>query len=146
MKSLFSFVPLLIALVVSGCASAAQRHPLLDPVGVRASFALDALTIAEDASKALKAQVDSGTLKMGQTIADTLNVLSAVGDACKDIGVLLDAYNKAASGAGKIKAAADLNGKVAALDTLVAQMPTANIEQAVKDLASKVKQMKGGIQ
>jgi uncharacterized protein YoxC len=86
MKSLFSFVPLLIALVVSGCA------------------------------------------------------------ACKDIGVLLDVYNKAAVGAAKIKAASDLNGKVAVLDTLVAQMPTANIEQAVKDLASKVKQMKGGIQ
>lgn len=151
MKSLISFLCSLLVLTfvatpMSGCASAAVRHPLLSPVGVRASFALDALKIAEDASTSLKAQVDSGNLKMGKTIADALNVLSAVGDTCRDIGVFLDVYNKAADGAAKIKAAADLNGKITVLDTLVTQMPTANIEQAAKDLASKVAQLKGGIQ
>jgi len=135
-------VTLVLALSVS-CASMATRHPLLSPVGQRAAYALDALGIAEKASTALKTSVDSGAIKMSQGIADALNLLSSVGDTCRDIGVLLDAYNKAAVGVAKIQAAAAIEGKIAALDTLVANMPTAGIEQAVKDLVAKVKQLKG---
>lgn len=127
----------------SACASMATRHPLLDPVGQRAAYALDAIGIAEKASTALKASVDSGAVKMSQGIADALNVLSAVGDTCHDLGVLLDGYNRTADGVAKVKAASAIEGKIAALDTLVLHMPVDHIEDAVKDLIAKVKQLKG---
>ena len=138
----FMCVTLVLALSI-GCASVAQRHPLLSPVGQKAAIALDVLGIAEKASTALKASVDTGAVRMSQGIADALNLLSAVGDVARDIGVALDVYNKATIGAAQIQAAATLDGKIALLDSLVSHMPVTHIEQAVRDLAAKVKQLKG---